>query len=65
MITISHIPTGTSQTIRTTWPDDEWEEAWENYEEHVPTSYYIAIHFGLNAVNEEVLIAESFEPDER
>ena len=62
MITLSHIPQGSSQTIRTQWYDDEWEEAWELYEELVPTSYYIVIHFGLQAVNEEVMIAESFQP---
>ncbi len=62
MITLSHIPLGTSQTIRTQWCDDEWEEVWEQYEELAPSSYYIVIHFSLNAINEEVLIDESYQP---
>ena len=63
MISLHYIPLGSTQTIRSQWYDDEWEEVWALYEEQKPLSYYIVIHFSLNTLNEEVLIIEHRNPE--
>jgi hypothetical protein len=63
MINLSYIPLGSTQTIRSTWFDDEWEDVWNLYEEQKPQSFYIVIHLSLNATNEEILIVEHCHAD--